>query len=310
MQTSSFIQFLKNKEIDKSRWDDCILQGANTLIYARTFYLNHISTDWNALVGANYEWVLPLTNRKKYGISYLYQPAFAQQLGVFFKPGVTVPYKAIFEYLQQHYKFWEINWNYAASTELTDSPHQVDFGNNFIIDLSASYETIAANYHNDLVKNLKRSNRFRHFYKTTHEFNKSIELYKQYYGKRMPHVKETDYHNFCQISAYAAQNEIMVCREVLNENNELMATALLLFDGKRLYNLMNTTTEAGRITGANHFLINAIIEEFSGKKVILDFEGSDLQGVKNFYEKFGAVNQPYFRVKYNCLPWPLKLFKR
>lgn len=310
MQTSPAIQFLKNKEIDKVRWDECVKGAANGLIYARTFYLDNIAAEWSALAGENYEWVLPLTNKKKYGISYLYQPPFTQQLGFFSKPGITVPYKEIINYLQKHYGFCEINWNYATSPLLTILPLLIETASNFILDLSIGYENIAANYHTDLIKNLKRNKRFQHVYRATNDYNKSIQLYREYYGKRIPHVKESDYKNFSEICSYAIQNNMIICREAVNEQGTLMAAALLLFDGKRLYNLMNTTTEAGRRTEANHFLINAIVEEFSGKEIVLDFEGSDLPGVKSFYENFGAVNQPYFRLKYNHLAWPLKLFKK
>lgn len=309
MNTHRTIQFLKNHEIDRQQWDECIHLSVNGLIYARSFYLDNIAEGWSALIGENYDWVLPLTIKRKYGISYLYQPAFTQQLGIFSKANVIVPYNTIIQYLQKHYSFWEISWNYGTPAIFTTLPIHVKAANNFILELSASYESTAANYHNDLIRNLKRSIRFQHIYRVTNDYNKSIELYREYYGKRMPHVKENDYKGFCQICSYATKKDMIICREAVNEQGALMASALLLFDGKRLYNLMNTTTVAGRRTEANHFLLNAIIEEFSGKQILLDFEGSDLPGVKSFYENFGAVNQPYFMVKYNHLPWPLNRLK-
>ena len=53
-----------------------------------------------------------------------------------------------------------------------------------------------------------------------------------------------------------------------------------------------------------------MIKEFAGKPLLFDFEGSDIQGVKSFYEKFGAVNQPYFHYHHNQLPGILKLLKK
>lgn len=304
------IQFLKNKEIDKDRWDDCITLSVNNLIYAKTFYLDNIASGWAAITGPNYEWVFPLTIRQKFGISYLYQPAFTQQLGVFSKAGVIVPYQEIISWLQKHYLFCEINLNFATCYKLASLPVTINLANNFILDLSPGYEAIAANYHSDLNKNLKRSKNFRNIYRQTNDFNICINLYNESYGNRIPHVKESDYKNFSKVCDYASQNSILICREVINENGTLLASALLLFDGSRLYNLMNTTTPAGRKTKANHFLLNSIIKEFSGKDIIFDFEGSDLPGVKNFYENFGAINQPYLKMKYNCLPWPINLLKK
>jgi hypothetical protein len=73
---------------------------------------------------------------------------------------------------------------------------------------------------------------------------------------------------------------------------------------------MNSTTEAGRKMEANHFLLNSILQQFAGSNLIFDFEGSDIPGVKIFYEKFGAVNQRYYKMHFNQFPFPLNLLKR
>ena len=73
---------------------------------------------------------------------------------------------------------------------------------------------------------------------------------------------------------------------------------------------MNTTTSEGKLVSANHFLFDKIIEEFAGSGFILDFEGSDLHGVKSFYENFNPINEPYYYLKINKLPTLLKLLKK
>ena len=47
------------------------------------------------------------------------------------------------------------------------------------------------------------------------------------------------------------------------------------------------------------YLIDSFIKINSNKKIIFDFEGSNIKGVKNFYSGFGSKNNPYFLVKSN-----------
>lgn len=310
MQKNSDIQFLHNHEIDKQQWDECINASPNGLIYAKTFYLNTICPGWHALSGANYDWVLPITHKKKWGIAYLYQPPFTQQSGVFAKKDVLVPYQQIIEWLKKHYRFWEVSWNYATDPKVFHPTIQIDSAANFILNLKNSYQSISLNYNNVLIKNLKRSRHFQHVYKTTEDFDTCINLYRKHYSHRIPHVTLSDYQRFSNICLYALQNKMLVCRQVVNNEGECFAAALLLTDQKRLYNIINLTTEAGKKRQANHFLLDAIIREFSGQELLLDFEGSDVPGVKIFYENFGAVNQPFYRIKFNDLPWPLRLVKK
>jgi hypothetical protein len=57
-------------------------------------------------------------------------------------------------------------------------------------------------------------------------------------------------------------------------------------------------------------LYDKILEEFTETPLLFDFEGSDLPGIKSFYEKFGATNQPYFHWHFNQLPFFLKRIKK
>ncbi|MEJ7676087.1 MAG: hypothetical protein WKF59_26140 [Chitinophagaceae bacterium] len=57
-------------------------------------------------------------------------------------------------------------------------------------------------------------------------------------------------------------------------------------------------------------LINGFIKEHAGKRLLLDFEGSMIKGVAQFYSKFGAKEEKYAALKLNKLPAVLKLFKK
>jgi hypothetical protein len=310
MAEQDSILILDNKNIDRTRWDGCVEEATNSLLYAQSFYLDAIAPKWQALIHNDYEWVLPLVSNKKFGIRYLYQPNFTQQLGVFFKKDAIVPWNEIIARIQKNFPFCEVNWNYKTPVHLLPDGLHSEPATNFILDLSPPYESISANYNNDLKKNLKQSTKFVLEYKKGIDYEESIGLYIKHYGSRMAHVTDHHYDAFKTICHFAAANNRLVCRKATNANNETISVALLLSDNKRLYNLMNTTTNEGRRMHANHFLIDSIIKEYCNHNLLLDFEGSDLVGVKAFYENFGAINQPYFKISYNNLPWPLRLFKK
>src|SRR5687768_6176429 len=77
------MQYLQRDQIDTVKWDRCIEKAGNGLIYGYSFYLDHMTTDWDGLIHGDYEAVMPLPKRTKFGITYIYQPAFIASLGVF-----------------------------------------------------------------------------------------------------------------------------------------------------------------------------------------------------------------------------------
>ena len=61
--------------------------------------------------------------------------------------------------------------------------------------------------------------------------------------------------------------------------------------------LFNVTKPDYKQYHAMTFLIDSFIKSNCEDEALLDFEGSNIEGVKNFYSGFGSVNRPYYLIK-------------
>ena len=296
-------QIIPSSKINAAKWDECVLKHKAS-IYASSIYLNTMANYWMGIVLNDYEAVMPICYRKKFGIVYSYVPAFMQQLGWIGE--MNIEWKEIEKYVFDFVKYGDVMLN--SNNKFLDL--QVETKSNFIIDLNNSYENIYTNYKSDLKQNLKKAAKEDFFYYASNDINEAIALYKKFYGNRMNGLSAKDFSNFKNLCSTLQQTNNCIVREVKNNNNELLAIALLLKDDNRIYNLANSTTTLGRKTEANHFLIDSILKEFVNTNLIFDFEGSDLAGVKSFYQKFGAVDEPYFHWHFNELPWWIRWAKK
>jgi len=297
------IRIIPSSAIDAVKLNDCvaILHG---LIYSRTEYLDALCDNWSGLVAGDYATVMALPWRKKAGIQYFYEPPFVQQLGLI---GVQADMNEVLQQVFNFARYGDILFNYTNAFIQQQLP--LTSRTNLVIDLSAGYENVASAYKKDLVLNLKKAAKENLIYEVENDTTKAIDLYKQNYEDRMPGVQSQDYDHFKTICVLLQQQGMCLVRKIMDGKGELLSVALLLKDDHRLYNLMNTTTDAGRKTEANHYLLDAILKEFAGSNLVFDFEGSDLPGVKNFYQKFGATDQPYFHYHHNELPAIIKWLK-
>ncbi len=304
------IQYISHKDIDENKWNNCITNAHNSLIYVHAFYLNNCTNNnWDALVVGNYEVIMPLIKRKKYGIAYLYQPAFLQQAGIFSVNAIGEEIvKSFLQEAAKHFKFLEINLNYANKcSDVID----INFTekNNYILSLNNSYESIYAKFNNNFKRNLVKSNKYFILYENVESAEELIDLYKNLYNDRLKFLKDSDYMRLKMNCKILFNDNNLVLRKI-TFHGKICAAVILLKDKKRLYNIAPLVTQIGKKIGANHFLFNKIIEEFSGQDLILDFEGSDINGIASFYKSMNPVNEKYEAVKFNNLPWLVKLFKK
>jgi hypothetical protein len=299
------IRYLRRREIDITQWDRCIEASLSPIIYGRSFYLDEMAAGkWDALVLDDYQAVMPLTWRSKYGIRYLYQPAFTQQTGIFSPAPVTPALvEAFLRQLDSHFRFAEIFLNF------TNAHPALSPRTNFILDLNTHYQQLCALYKKDLTRNLKLAQRSLLTYTRDFDLQTALRDFRREYTSRLPSVKEEDYHHFEALCLRLRKQDQLLTRAVWDEQQQPLCSAVFLRDARRFYLVHSTTLPAGRTAEANHFLLDQFIREWAGSAMILDFEGSDHPGIAHFYRNFGAADQPYFFYRRNRLPWPIRWLK-
>ena len=301
------IEYRTYQQIDKQKWDACIERSDNGLIYAYSFYLDAMAANWDALVLNDYETVMPLTWKKKYGIYYLYQPFFTASLGVF---GNTISANLLNDFLKaipNRFKYWDIYLNHANFYSLPG--FKLYERMNYTLSLEDDYEKLYSNYRDNIKRNIKKAQQLNCVIKKNIPVIDIIELSKQQ-SKSFSAATSNDYERFTKLYQLLVTKHQAITYGVYTQQNELVASAAFFFSHNRAYYILVGNHPNGKTIGASHALINAFIKDYAGQNLILDFEGSDIRNLAFFYSSFGAVEEKYSGVKLNRLPFWMKWFKK
>jgi hypothetical protein len=300
------IQYILQGEINKKKWDDCISNADNGLVYAYSYYLDAMARQWDALVLNDYDAVMPLTYNKKYGIYYLYQPPFAAALGVF---GNNISAGLLNEFLlaiPEKFKYWDIYLNHGNYFQLQG--FQLYERMNFVLQLNAPYDTIFSNFKTSTQRNIKKFEQLKGGVKKDIPVNDVVALSKQQ-TQSFAKLTATDYENITALY-HLLYKEGRAITYGAYSNGQLVASAAFFFSHQRAYYILVGNHPNGKTTGASHALINAFIKDHAGKGILLDFEGSDIHSLAFFYSSFGATEEKYCGIKLNRLPKLIRLLKR
>lgn len=303
------IKHLKHTEINKKKWDACIQRSFNGIIYAYSWYLDIVCKNWEALVEDDYRSVMPLTVGKKYNISYLYQPYFTQQLGVFSMNKLTEAIvKSYLKAIPNTFKFMEINLNtfnlvhsmeYSIKRNLT---HELDLIN--------SYENHYAFYSENTKRNIKKARKNQLEISKNTEPKKIIKMFREHRGKSIEKLKTEHYGMVGQLmEACMVRNKGQVWG-VYTKEEELCAGAFFVESNGKVIFLFSAANDEAKRAGAISFLIDRFIFENSQRNLTLDFEGSNEPSLARFYKSFGSKECVYLQVRKNNLPPLIKWLKK
>ena len=295
------ISIIPSYKIDREKWDRCVDESNNAVIYATSIYLDHLADNWTGIVQNDYEQVMPVVWRKKFGIRYCCQIPFLQQLGIFCGKK-NLDEKPFLKSLFSVCRYGDYLFNFGNSIGGTQTLV------NYILPLDGSYEDISKGFSTDVNQNIRRAAGYGLVYEKG-EIDEAIFYFKALYGK-VGGVSETQFENFRKLCVFIGKIDKIIVRKVTAANGTLLAIALLPVDKNRMYNLMNSTLPEGKSNEANYFLLSQLWSEFELTGITFDFEGSDIPGIKEFYRKFGATNQPYHKLHFNHLPWPVSLLRK
>lgn len=291
------ITYLKHKDIDLKLWDACIGNSVNHLIYAESWYLNLVcSAGWDALVLEDYQAVMPLPLKSKLGLSYIQQPIWTQQLGVFSSQALSE--KLVFKFIKavpKKFKIISSNLNYNNNC----SQLPLISKTNLVLALYLSYDEIRTTYSSNTKRNINKAaktNIVLDFnYEKTENF---IAFVKSTLDSPLP---ENDITTLNQLIKQSLTNDNGFIITASQQNKITAACFILKSDNRLIYRVARSNKE-GKESKAMFLIVDEIIKKYSNTNYVLDFEGSEIKGIARFYESFGAKKQPYYYLKkYNLI---------
>ena len=301
------IQYLTRDKIDIEKWNSCIDTADNGLIYAYSFYLDHIARQWGALVLNDYEAVMPLTWNKKYGIYYLYQPFLTAQLGTFGKNISAEVLEAFLNSVPTKFKYWDFYLNHKNVFAL--NKFNLYQRSNYVLDLNRPYGDIINGYRGNIIRNIKKAEQMNCSSQKDFDEEKVIGLAIQQMKTYTNESKE-NVNRFRSLYKFLHDRQMATTYGIFSAKNELLASCVFFFSHGRAYYILVGNHPDGRVIGASHALIDAFIKDHAGKSIVLDFEGSDIRNLAFFYSSFGGVEEKFAGIKLNRLPFFLKWIKK
>jgi hypothetical protein len=300
------IKYYSHKNIDKEQWDACINESGNGNVYAWSWYLDIIFPEWGALIEDNYQSVMPLPISQKMGIKYMYQPFFAQQLGVFSRKHLSKERIHLFLAAIPR-SVMKVDYHMNIYNRL-DSDHRMIENQNYELDLISPYEKIYKSYSKNLKRNLKKGVRANLRILPNVRPEDVVSLFRNNRGSDVQHWGEAEYKRLLQLIYQAIHRGQAEVIGVYDERNELLCGGVFFSSHKRIVFLFSGSSEAAKDCGAMPYMLNHMIQQYSSKNIIFDFEGSNNPSLARFYSGFGSRKVIYQRWKQIRLPFPFSLF--
>lgn len=284
------INYIKRKNLDILKYNTCVEKSIYSKIYAFSWYLDIVSDNWDVLVLNDYEAVMPIPWNSKFGLKYISQPYFCQQINVYSVKEVELD--VFIKKLPYYFLLTQLHFS--------TKPEQFKVNNkqNYSLTLNKKYLEIYSNYRKDRKKSLKKSIEAELTFKDFDNKTNLINLYRKVFED--VNNSEKCFFIIEEIISFCLKNKFGFIRNVYKEE-ELICSGFFAVYKNKIYYLFAASNTVGKKYGATTFLINSVIKQYSNSSFEFDFEGSTIPNTASFYKSFGSDISNYYSFNTNIL---------
>jgi len=300
------INYLKNHEIDREKWDSCLLEIPSVRPYPMSWYLDIMSPGWEALVDDDYHSVFPLPCHRKYGFCYIATPAFLQQLGLFSADGDRRLIAGEFiSFLPEFFRLVDL----SIGQEVSAPGFTLTQRYNYELVLSDSYEKIWLNYMTDCRRNINIAHRYPQDIVEDVKPGELISLFRSHTAGKAGTIREISYQRLQTLMELCKTSGTGRILGVRSPRGKLLWGIFIIEALGRSTLLFTAGSRKSRELRTSYHVIDKIIKDYAGTGQIIDFAGSSVPSIAIFMRSFGGEKKSYWRLYRNNLPWPVRLFK-
>jgi len=284
------IFYLKHNKIDKKRWDNSINNAENGLIFGCSWFLDIVCDTWDALVTSNYEYILPLPIKSKFGLNAIHKPPYTQRYNVF---GENVSHQISEDFLKNIPKSF-----FSYSVNLSDNLNPIKNNVTYLekntqrLLLNKPYDELFKYFEKNHRRNIKKALKNNVQIKQTDDVKSVVSFKKQVLTSKNIILSNVDYQRLHKIIDYNFSKSGGEIYGAFYEGELIASSFFAKF--KNQYTKFSGANSIAKKLGATHLIMNQFIQNHADSGDILDFSGSNIDSIARWNLGFGAKNYSYF----------------
>jgi hypothetical protein len=275
------IRRLKYHEIDFKKYTQCLENSEQKNWYAQKDVLDELSGNWEVLVYDDYEAVMPVHIKKKFGLNFVHMPLFCQQLGIFSKVDDSKINDQFLKFFKNKYKIfiYSFNHNNFFSENLNKRK-------NYIVPISDYVILRRKKYFKGRKSTAKWAQHL--LYK---EIQLDIDCFLFIESNFKGLDKKNDFDKLKKYLEFLNENKsLKICTAYLED--KLINMAILISETHQLSLLALFNDENFKDENGPSFLIDRILNLYIHEKKF-NFMGSNIRGIELFFKSFGGELHDY-----------------
>ena len=292
---------------NKILYDEFCKNNKDFLIFYQPWWLDTVCgpNNWDVVLCIKNKEILgafPYFFKKKFGLKLLITPKFSQIMGPLVSEKIetnTDKSKIISELIKMLPKFnyLSINLNYTLNDWRPFYWKGYLQSTNYtcIIENLCDEKKILNNGSSTNKKMIKKANLNELRFNSDITIEEFYKHYKFFLSKRKK-VLFYSYNEIKNIFQNLKKKNQGCTFSVSDKNNNILSIALIIWDKKSSYMLLNSTDPAMKNTGCTQYLISEILLFLKEKTKSFNFEGSMNKEIFNFYNSFGGNISSYYKI--------------
>ncbi len=294
------IIYLTHQEIDKLKWDSCIRNAFNGLIYGYSWYLDIVAEQWDGLVYGDYEHVMPIPYRTKFGINLIYTPAVCPMLGVFSRSVLSAEIIDRFiKAIPRRFSVSHIRLNKFNQSKLTCIEKPL-----FCMDLISIYDNVSSKFSKLTTESLDDATHNNLHIKT----HLNIDDFVEFYGKNGGSVDYLSSMRLASLIKTLINLKVAEIVAVYTPDNELLAAGLFVAYLNNATVLACGVSAKGIKQHALYPMFDAFFKANCNKNITLDCPDVNERVPASFYTGLGCKAFSSKEYRHSSILWPFKYF--
>lgn len=306
------IRFYQHDEVDKTKWNRCVETSEAATVFVDFDFLCIADPEWGALIRGDYEAVMPLPHRSKFGVSYIFSPPFYFRLGVFSPTPLTpADINEFVCHIPARFVQVDLNLNESNSDELFKK--KTVFQVSHQLKLDEPYEVLYKNFSRSHKHNIKVAGSFQPVVDKDIRVEDVISLFRSNRGRdRHIRISNADYETFLRMTDFMHRKGLLENWGIRDEEGHLLAGACFLHDFDHLWFWFSGRDESRSDRRAMFYLMARYIETHACSGLFFGMSGSKNENVSQLYRGFGAERYTYPALSFcnnTLLALPIRLYK-